>query len=101
MHDSVFLEAYRARRRDITGHVTARLQALNETAMRTLADIMDDADSPPAVRAGCARTVLEFSAKFIDQEMAGEKTDAAPASSAPTAITFTVVGAQPVDQPQK
>lgn len=86
LQDEEFKKAFKQAKRDAVSQSIAQLQASTSKAVKTLTDVMDDAESPASSKIQAAKTVLEFAYKGIELEdleerieelerLANEKTD--------------------------
>lgn len=66
LKDPIFMEEYRAIRREAMQQVTARLQKKSEEAVEVLAEIMLDGDAPTGSRVQSAKNVLDVAYRSLE-----------------------------------
>lgn len=68
MQQPEFQTRYRDARRQAVSQAIAQLQQVAGDAVKTLADVMNDADKPASSRVAAAKAVLEMAVKAIELE---------------------------------
>jgi hypothetical protein len=68
-----FLALWAEAKRMVVQSATARLRSAMGRAVKTLEDVLDDKETPPAVRVTAARTILEMGFRSHEIEDLGER----------------------------
>ncbi len=75
MQDDNFRTHYRAARRKIVEQALGQLQKATGEAVKTLLEVMQNAEASPHARVASARTILEFSIKAVELEDLSERVE--------------------------
>jgi len=68
MQDPVFQDKYRTARRQAVSQAITQLQKISSEAVKTLREVMNDKETPPASRVTAAKAVLEMAIKAVEVE---------------------------------
>lgn len=68
LQDPEFYERFMKARRQAVSHAVSRIQQATTTAVDTLAEVMQDAEAPPASRVSASKTVLDIAFKAVELE---------------------------------
>ena len=73
MKDKAFREEYKTARADIVRQAATSLNGKTTAAIETVAQIMQDPETHPAIRLQAAQTILTHAAKFAERLTAAER----------------------------
>lgn len=68
MQDPEFQDKYRTARRQAVSQSITQLQKISSEAVKTVRDVMNDKETPPASRVTAAKAVLELAIKAVEVE---------------------------------